>query len=184
MTRTSSRSSEVRHIPVLSPPLPSSFLDACCKSHTSCLLIFFLFCSCCLFVHASRHCAAYEVLSHPPSRRAFDSHDEFDDSYPSVGFGRLKDDAEFYAAFNECFDRNARWAACPYQEVPSFGDDSSTDEQVSSFYDFWFGFPSWRVCSSLSSFDLFLSILSLGLTPIECAAKQLCGAVFSRGDGA
>ena len=92
---------------------------------------------------------AFEILSHPPSRRAFDSQDEFDDTVPEIGFGRLKDDAEFYAVFGDCFDRNARWASCHYSDVPKFGDETASDREVQDFYDFWFGFPSWRVCRAL-----------------------------------
>lgn len=44
--------------------------------------------------------------------------------------------------FTPAFRRNARWSVDP--KVPDVGDESSTWEEVSAFYDFWYGFKSWR----------------------------------------
>jgi DnaJ family protein C protein 2 len=44
--------------------------------------------------------------------------------------------------FAPAFRRNARWSIDP--KVPDVGDESSSWEAVSAFYDFWYGFKSWR----------------------------------------
>lgn len=44
--------------------------------------------------------------------------------------------------FGPAFKRNARWSVDP--KVPDVGDENSSWEQVSAFYDFWYGFKSWR----------------------------------------
>lgn len=44
--------------------------------------------------------------------------------------------------FAPAFKRNARWSVDP--KVPDVGDENSSWEQVSAFYDFWYGFKSWR----------------------------------------
>ncbi|KAF6264387.1 DnaJ-domain-containing protein [Scenedesmus sp. NREL 46B-D3] len=73
---------------------------------------------------------AYDVLSDPAKRREFDSVDEFDDSLPWTAHQPTSS------------RRNARWSVDP--KVPDVGDESSSWEAVSAFYDFWYGFKSWR----------------------------------------
>lgn len=44
--------------------------------------------------------------------------------------------------FAPAFRRNSRWSVDP--KVPDVGDENSTWEEVSTFYDFWYAFKSWR----------------------------------------
>lgn len=44
--------------------------------------------------------------------------------------------------FAPAFRRNARWSVDP--KVPDVGDESTTWSDVDAFYDFWYGFKSWR----------------------------------------
>lgn len=44
--------------------------------------------------------------------------------------------------FGPAFKRNSRWSV--QQPVPDPGDDRTDIEVVERFYDFWFGFKSWR----------------------------------------
>ena len=44
--------------------------------------------------------------------------------------------------FAPAFRRNARWSVDP--KVPDVGGPEAPWEEVSAFYDFWFGFKSWR----------------------------------------
>ncbi|KAK2078664.1 hypothetical protein QBZ16_003504 [Prototheca wickerhamii] len=81
---------------------------------------------------------AYETLSDPARRREFDSLDDFDDSLP----GTLEEGADFYKVFGSVFARNARWAA--KKPVPSLGEDGTPYAEVDRFYDYWYGFKSWR----------------------------------------
>jgi len=80
---------------------------------------------------------AYETLSDPSKRREFDSTDDFDDSLPIDCSS-----ADFYKVFGAAFRRNSRWSV--NQPVPDVGDDTTSLQQVDAFYDFWFGFKSWR----------------------------------------
>eukprot|EP00891_Asterochloris_glomerata_P005900 jgi/Astpho2/5900/e_gw1.00080.75.1_t len=80
---------------------------------------------------------AYETLSDAAKRREYDSIDDFDDTLPS-SCGPL----EFFKVFGPAFKRNSRWSV--QQPVPDPGDDRTDIEVVERFYDFWFGFKSWR----------------------------------------
>ncbi|MEW5320503.1 MAG: hypothetical protein WDW38_011571 [Sanguina aurantia] len=80
---------------------------------------------------------AYETLSDPSKRREFDSVDEFDDSLPSECAP-----ADFFKVFAPAFRRNSRWSMD--QSIPDVGDDNTSYDDVSRFYDFWFTFKSWR----------------------------------------
>ena len=82
--------------------------------------------------------AAYETLSDPAKRREFDSTDDFDDSLPVEC---AADD--FFAVFGPAFRRNARWSAAP-GPVPDLGDADTPWDAVDAFYEFWYGFKSWR----------------------------------------
>jgi DnaJ family protein C protein 2 len=92
---------------------------------------------------------AYETLSDPKKKRAYDSQGPFDDSIPSADAAKKAED--FYSIFGEAFDRNARWSS--RGGVPGLGDDKTPIEQVQRFYNFWFEFKSWRDFSFLDEYD-------------------------------
>eukprot|EP00210_Caulerpa_lentillifera_P003003 g2867.t1 len=80
---------------------------------------------------------AYEVLSNETSRRLYDSMDVFDDTLPAEC-----DPQDFIKVYRPAFRRYGKWSL--NKEVPDLGDEETSWEAVSSFYDFWFGFKSWR----------------------------------------
>ncbi|KAK9818427.1 hypothetical protein WJX72_012515 [[Myrmecia] bisecta] len=80
---------------------------------------------------------AYETLSDPVRRREFDSTDEFDDTLPVECAPE-----DFFKVFAPAFRRNTRWSV--HTPVPEVGDENTPDDVVEKFYDFWFGFKSWR----------------------------------------
>lgn len=87
---------------------------------------------------------AYEMLSDPAKRRAFNSVDPtFDNSVPSKS--EAKDN--FFQVFSPVFERNSRWSN--KKNVPKLGDMSSSFEDVDTFYSFWYNFDSWREFSYL-----------------------------------
>ncbi|XP_003746779.1 dnaJ homolog subfamily C member 2 [Galendromus occidentalis] len=88
---------------------------------------------------------AYELLSNPKQRRAFDSVDpSFDDSVPPVS---EKSRANFFKVFAPVFERNATWSVKAH--VPSLGTMDSSQAEVEKFYNFWYNFESWREYSYL-----------------------------------
>lgn len=95
---------------------------------------------------------AYQVLSDPEKRQAYDSTTiPFDESIPN---GVLGDDEDFYETFQPVFERNLRFDAKQRPDLnkkkkkpskkneekskpPSLGDDATTMEEVHAFYDYW-----------------------------------------------
>ncbi|XP_072257814.1 dnaJ homolog subfamily C member 2 [Pyxicephalus adspersus] len=87
---------------------------------------------------------AYEILSDPVKRRAFNSIDPtFENSVPSKGEGK----DNFFDVFTPVFERNSRWSN--KKNVPKLGDINTSIEDVDSFYSFWYNFDSWREFSYL-----------------------------------
>mmetsp|Transcript_16961 Transcript_16961/g.33613 ORF Transcript_16961/g.33613 Transcript_16961/m.33613 type:complete len:618 (-) Transcript_16961:51-1904(-) len=82
--------------------------------------------------------SAHDTLSNEVKRRAYDSQNEFDETIPS---GNEKG-ADFYALYGPVFHLNSRFAV--KLPVPVLGDESTEDEEVFAFYDYWEKFESWR----------------------------------------
>jgi len=82
---------------------------------------------------------AYELLSDPEKRMLYDSSLEFDGSLPKFKPSAGQD---FYEVFDEVFKRNARWST--KKPVPEIGGPETPMAQVTKFYDFWYGFQTWR----------------------------------------
>ncbi|TKR89787.1 hypothetical protein L596_013836 [Steinernema carpocapsae] len=73
-------------------------------------------------------------------RRAFDSMDPtFDDSVPKQS--EISGN-KFFKVLHRLFEENSRFSK--KLPVPTLGDLGSTREYVEEFYEFWFGFESWR----------------------------------------
>ncbi|KAI3501639.1 hypothetical protein L1887_29559 [Cichorium endivia] len=90
---------------------------------------------------------AYEVLIDPVKRRIYDSTDEFDDEVPSDCAPQ-----DFFKVFGPAFLRNGRWSVT--QPIPFLGDENTPLKDVDLFYDFWYGFKSWREFPHADEHDL------------------------------
>merc|ERR1711982_222826 len=94
--------------------------------------------------------AAYDCLSNPEKRRAYDSKDPFDDTVPSEHEARSE---EFFELFSSVFERNSKWSIL--NDVPKLGNMDDDIESVFNFYEFWRNFKSWREFSAgEEEFDL------------------------------
>ena len=80
---------------------------------------------------------AFETLADAGKRREFDSTDKFDDSLPES----CKPE-DFFLVFGAAFRRQARWSE--RRPVPDLGEAGAPYAAVQAFYDFWYGFKSWR----------------------------------------
>ncbi|EPE05592.1 hypothetical protein F503_02331 [Ophiostoma piceae UAMH 11346] len=83
---------------------------------------------------------ATEVLLDPIRRRQFDSVDEEADVEPPTK--KQLASGDFYKLWSRVFKAEGRFSRA--QPVPSFGNESSSKEQVEDFYNFFYSFDSWR----------------------------------------
>ncbi|EFA82989.1 myb domain-containing protein [Heterostelium album PN500] len=92
---------------------------------------------------------AYDVLGDPKKRRTYDSKEPFDDTLPS---SYEADRGDFFKVFEPVFEMNSRWSSI--QPAPKIGNMETPYEKVLKFYDFWWGFKSWRDFSFDDDYDL------------------------------
>ncbi|KAJ2766942.1 Zuotin, partial [Coemansia nantahalensis] len=81
---------------------------------------------------------AFEILTDETKRRQWDSVDPA----VSTAIPSAKAKGDFFAAYGPVFEREARFSN--KTPVPQLGDDGSARADVEAFYEFWYGFDSWR----------------------------------------
>ena len=81
---------------------------------------------------------AFSTLTDETKRKAYDSHNMFDESLPT---GREKPE-DFYKVYGPIFKSNARFAV--KKPAPELGDDETPLDVVNNFYKYWSKFESWR----------------------------------------
>jgi len=91
---------------------------------------------------------AFETLSNPKTKRAYDSKEPFDDTIPSSS--EVKTDADFYTVFGKVFERNSKWATT---RMPALGDSETSIQQTNRFYKSWYAMKSWREFSYLDEYE-------------------------------
>ncbi|KCZ79606.1 hypothetical protein H312_03001 [Anncaliia algerae PRA339] len=94
---------------------------------------------------------AYRTLVDPERRMKYDSV-YFDESIPEDKRYTLE---EFLDIFGACFQRNSKFSNI--KPVPELGSKYSTIEEISSFYNFWRNFSSWRIFNFLFDSDIVMS---------------------------
>eukprot|EP00127_Corallochytrium_limacisporum_P007372 Clim_evm9s249 gene=Clim_evmTU9s249 len=88
---------------------------------------------------------AFDILTNPIKRRAFDSCDPtFDEEIPDPD---MIDEENFFEVLGPIFEANGRFSVDT--DVIELGHIDSTAEEVEEFYDFWYSFSSWREFSWL-----------------------------------
>lgn len=90
---------------------------------------------------------AYGVLTDPVKKRIYDSTDEFDDEIPTDCAPQ-----DFYKVFGPVFMRNARWSV--NKPIPLIGEETTPMAEVDAFYNFWYGFKSWREFPHADEYDI------------------------------
>ncbi|KAF3354529.1 hypothetical protein VDGD_01646 [Verticillium dahliae] len=83
---------------------------------------------------------ANEVLMDPIKRRQFDSVDEKAEVDPPTKKQVAK--GNYYKLWSNVFKAEGRFSK--EQPVPTFGGEKATQEEVETFYNFWYSFDSWR----------------------------------------
>jgi DnaJ homolog subfamily C member 2 len=93
--------------------------------------------------------SARDTLIDINKRRRYDSTLAFDDSIPKPE--TFKSDDDFYKQFDECFERNARFAE--NWPAPRIGNKDTPMEEVRNFYRYWDNFKTWREFSQFDEHD-------------------------------
>lgn len=83
---------------------------------------------------------AFDTLTTKIKRIGYDSQLPFDETIPGDKDGETE--ATFFKVYAPVFERNGRFSTV--KPIPVLGDMDTSYDQVNAFYDFWFGFKSWR----------------------------------------
>ncbi|KAJ2780483.1 Zuotin [Coemansia javaensis] len=91
---------------------------------------------------------AFEILTDPVKRQHWDSVD------PAIAtdIPSAKAKGDFFEVYRPVFEREARFST--KTPVPELGDADTARADVEAFYEFWFGFESWRAFDYLDKDDV------------------------------
>ena len=92
---------------------------------------------------------AYETLMDTEKRRIYDSIMDFDEEIPGETLG---DDEDFFETFGPVLRKNAYWST--KQNMPEFGDATSSYKVANKFYKWWDSFQSWRDFTIEDEYDI------------------------------